>query len=259
MGFDKKNLERITTDLIGWIKTTLKETGGDSVVIGISGGKDSSIVAALLVEAIGKENVYGILLPNGEQKDISMAYDLCKHLDIPHVEVPINEISGEFFNSLNDLSSKNFLGAISDKTQINLLPRVRMSMLFAISQSIRNSRVVNNGNLSERWIGYTTLYGDNTGAFAPLAQFTSEEVIEIGRYIGLDDKFVDKAPEDGLTGSTDEEVIGYTYSVLNKYIREGIIEDEETKEKIDKMHRESRFKFEPMLVYESKLPIKAED
>lgn len=258
MKFDKNTLESISNELIEWIKTALSESGGDSLVIGISGGKDSSVAAALCVEAIGKENVYGILLPNGNQKDISYAYELCQVLGINHVNVPIDKISGEFFNSLNDLNKNNFIDFISDKTQLNLLPRIRMSMLYAISQSIRNSRVINTGNLSERWIGYTTLYGDNTGAFAPLAKFTSEEVIEIGRYLGLDDKFVDKLPEDGLTGSTDEEVIGFSYSLLNKYIRQGIIEDQDIKKKIDRMHRESIFKFETMPLYDNNLPIKAD-
>lgn len=259
MIFDENGLEKITNELIGWIKSSLDKSGGDSVVIGISGGKDSSIAAALCVRAIGKENVYGVLLPNGKQKDISFAYELCEKIGISHVNVPIDCISGEFFNSLNELKNVNFIETISGKTQLNLLPRIRMSMLFAISQSIRNSRVINTGNLSERWIGYTTLYGDNTGAFAPLAQFTSEEVIEIGRFIGLDDKFVDKTPEDGLTGNTDEEVIGFTYTVLNKYIREGIIKDHEIKKKIDRMHRESKFKFETMPVYENNLPVRADD
>lgn len=257
MSIKNSDLETITDKLIDWIKSSLEKSGGDSVVLGISGGKDSSVVAALSARAIGKENVYGVLLPNGNQKDISFAYELCEELEIQHVNVPVDGISSEFFNSLNDLSSNNFIETISDKTQLNLLPRIRMTMLYAISQSIRNSRVMNTGNLSEGWIGYTTLYGDNTGAFAPLADFTSEEVIEIGRYLGLKDKFVDKIPEDGLTGNTDEEVIGFSYSVLNKYIREGIIEDEKIKKKIDKMHRESRFKFDTMPVYENNLPIKA--
>lgn len=259
MKFDKSALESIRNELIDWIKWALKESGGDSLIIGISGGKDSSVAAALCVEAIGKENVYGILLPNGKQKDISYAYELCQVLGINHVNVPIDKISGEFFNSLNDLNTDNFIDSISEKTQLNLLPRIRMSMLFAISQSIRNSRVINTGNLSERWIGYTTLYGDNTGAFAPLAKFTSDEVIEIGRYLGLDDKFVDKTPEDGLTGNTDEEVIGFSYSTLNKYIRQGIIEDQDIKKKIDRMHRDSKFKFETMPLYDNSLPIKADN
>lgn len=258
MNFDKNQLEIITNELTAWIQSSLRKSGGDSVVLGISGGKDSSVVAALCARAIGKENVYGVLLPNGKQKDISYAYEVCKELGIRHVNVPIDGVRDEFFNSLNELSNTNFIDTISDKTQLNLLPRIRMTMLFAISQSIRNSRVINTGNLSERWIGYTTLYGDNTGAFAPLAHFTSEEVIEIGRHLGLDDKFVDKVPEDGLTGNTDEEVIGFSYSALNKYIREGIIEDEDTKKKIDQMHRASKFKFETMPIYENNLPVKAD-
>lgn len=257
MNFNESNLEKISHELIEWIRSSLEKSGGDSVVLGISGGKDSSVLAALCARAIGKENVYGLILPNGLQKDISFAYDLCQVLGINNVEVPLDGISKEIFNSLDKLSSSNFIETITDKTQLNLLPRIRMTILYAVSQSIRNSRVINTGNLSERWIGYTTLYGDNTGTFAPLAQFTSDEVIEIGRHLGLDDRFVDKVPEDGLTGNTDEEVIGFSYSVLNKYIREGIIEDEEAKKKIDKMHRESRFKFETMPIFINNLPIKA--
>lgn len=257
MYFDKNNLEAIINELIGWIKATLEKTGGDSVVIGISGGKDSSVAAALCAKALGRENVYGVLLPKGEQKDISFAYEVCEKLGIQYINVPVDRVSNEFIGSLNSLIERKFIDRISDVTKLNLLPRIRMSMLFAISQSLRKSRVINTSNLSERWIGYTTLYGDNTGAFAPLAQFTSDEVIEIGRYLGLDDKFVDKVPEDGLTGHTDEEVIGFSYSVLNRYIREGTIEDQEIKKKIDRMHRESRFKFETFPVYENGLPIKA--
>lgn len=257
MNLKMNDLDKIIDGLVDWINSSLGKSGGDSIVLGISGGKDSSVAAALCARAIGKENVYGVLLPKGKQKDISFAYELCEELGINHVEVPIEGISEEFFYSLEELNSKNFIESISDRTKLNLLPRIRMTMLYAISQSIRNSRVINTGNLSERWIGYTTLYGDNTGTFAPLADFTSEEVIEIGRYLGLADKFVDKAPEDGLTGNTDEEVIGFTYSVLNRYIREGKIDNQETKDKIDSMHRGSRFKFETMPVYESSLPIKA--
>lgn len=257
MNLNKKDLEKTSKELIDWIKYSLEKSGGDSIVLGISGGKDSSVAAALCASAIGKENIYGILLPNGRQKDISFAYELCEKLGINHVEVPLDRISSEFLSSLSELNNSSFIEAVSEKTQLNLLPRIRMTMLYAISQSIRNSRVINTGNLSERWIGYTTLYGDNTGTFAPLADFTSDEVIEIGRYLGLDDKFVDKIPEDGLTGNTDEEVIGFSYAILNKYIRKGYIEDQEIKEIIDSMHRGSRFKFETIPVYKNNLPIKA--
>ena len=131
-----------------------------------------------------------------------------------------------------------------------------MTILYALSQSIEDSRVIHTGNLSERWIGYTTVYGDNTGALSPLGNFTSQEVIQIGRYLKIPEKFIVKPPADGLTGKTDEMVLGFSYDLLNKYIRTGEIADLKTKEKIDAMHKYTGFKFEPIPLFSNGLPVK---
>lgn len=247
------NIEVLKNDIIYWTRNQMNKIGAKKAVIGISGGKDSSTVAALMVEAIGKENVFGVLMPDGEQKDIDYAISLCEFLDIPYEIVSIGNITATFKKSLS------FLDNISRQTTLNMPPRIRMTMLYAISQSIPNSIVINTSNLSEDWIGYATIYGDTTGAFSPLATLTTDEVIQLGLSLGLEEKFVIKPPADGLTGKTDEEVIGFSYEVLNKYIREGIIDSIEIKNKIDQMHRASRFKFLPITMYNSNLPIAIDD
>ncbi len=248
-----ENIEQVKHDLTHWVREQMSSIGATKAVVGISGGKDSSTVAALMVHAIGKDNVFGVLMPDGEQKDIDYAIDLCRSLDIKYEIVSIDKITSRFKESLS------FLPDISKQTILNMPPRIRMTMLYAISQSILGSLVINTSNLSEDWIGYATIYGDTTGAFSPLATFTTDEVIQLGLSLGLDEKFVVKPPADGLTGKTDEEVIGFSYEVLNKYIREGVIEDSAVKEKIDRMHRISRFKFLPITMYHSNLPIRADD
>lgn len=257
MKLEQNNLEKITDNLIAWIKTSLKSSGGNKAIIGISGGKDSSVIAALCVKALGKENVIGVLMPNGIQDDISYAKEIVSFLEIKSTEVNIRDITNHFEYSLNKIK-RDIIPEISNQTRLNLPPRIRMTLLYAISQSIDDSRVINTSNLSEDWIGYATVYGDTAGAFSPLGLLTSDEVIQIGKYIGLPDKFVMKKPSDGLTGKTDEDVFGFSYDILNKYIREGKIEDLEIKEKIDKMHKNSRFKYLPIPLFSPDLPIEAE-
>lgn len=254
MKLQEEKLGKITNDLIDWIRLEMKKIGGKKMVVGISGGKDSSVVAALGVRALGKENVIGVLMPRGEQIDINFSYDICEELGIENVTVPIDNISKEYYKTLERLP-KSLMPKVSNDTSINLSPRIRMTILYAISQSIEDSRVVHTGNLSEKWIGYTTVYGDNTGAFSPLGSFTSDEVIQIGRFLGLPEKFIIKPPADGLTGKTDEMVIGFNYETLNRYIRTGEIDDLKTKEKIDRMYNYSRFKFTPMPVFPNNLPV----
>lgn len=232
--------ERIKNECVEWIRAFFEENGKDcNAVVGISGGKDSSVVAALCVEALGKERVIGVLMPQGEQHDIDMAYLLVNHLNIAHYEVNVKSavdgILSSFPNSL----------AISDQTRQNIPPRIRMTTLYAISQS-SNGRVANTCNLSEDWVGYSTRYGDSVGDFSPLSNLTVTEVKQIGYALGLPKELVEKTPIDGLCGKTDEENLGFTYSELDKYIRTGIIDDTAKKEIIDRKHRSSLFKLRLM-------------
>lgn len=258
MKLSEEKLKNITNDLINWIKEMMKGSGGEKAVIGISGGKDSSVVAGLCVKALGKENVFGVLMPHGVQYDIDYSREICEYLDIKCKTVSITPMMNGFFEVLEEIKG-DFIEDISKQTKLNLPPRIRMTLLYAISQSIDNSRVINTSNLSEDWVGYATIYGDTTGAFSPLAMLTTDEVIQVGRYIGIPEKFIVKVPEDGLTKKTDEDVLGFSYETLNHYIREGKIENKEIKEKIDKMHKLSRFKFNTLPMFNSKLPVKARE
>lgn len=237
-----------------WIRDWFDRNGkGCNAVIGISGGKDSSVTAALCVEALGKDHVIGVLMPNGEQADIGVARALVEHLGIRSFTVNI----GSCFNALTD-EIKTSLNGISDQTLFNLPARLRMSTVYAVSQSM-NGRVANTCNLSEDWVGYSTRYGDSVGDFSPLSFFTVEEVRAIGRELGLPSAFVDKVPIDGLCGKTDEDNLGFTYAVLDKYLRTGICEDETVKAKIDRLHRTNKFKLQLMEHYPHDGLIKAAD
>lgn len=258
MNLKEEKLEKIVGELINWTKGSMENSGGKKAVIGISGGKDSSVAAALCVRALGKENLIGVLMPHGVQDDIYYAKDLCEFLDIKCTTVNIKDIASSIMKSLEDIEI-DIVPQVSTQSKLNLPPRIRMTLLYAISQSIEDSRVINTSNISEDWIGYATIYGDTAGAFSPLGMFTSDEVIQIGEYLGLPDKFILKTPSDGLTGKTDEEIFGFSYEVLNKYIRKGEIEDIGLKEKIDRMNKYSRFKFMTIPMFNPNLPIKAED
>lgn len=234
------NVSKIKDECVKWIQDFFEKNGpGCNAVVGISGGKDSSVAAALCVEALGKDRVIGVLMPNGDQHDIDMAYKLVNHLGIKHYEVNIKDAFDGIINNFpKDLE-------ISEQTKINIAPRIRMSTLYAVSQSL-NGRVCNTCNLSEDWVGYATRYGDAAGDFSPMSFLTVTEVKEIGRLLGLPNELVDKTPIDGLCGKTDEENLGFTYAELDKYIRTGVIEDEAKKEIIDRKHKANLFKLEFM-------------
>ncbi|MGN1095904.1 MAG: NAD(+) synthase [Eubacteriales bacterium] len=238
------DVEKATEGCISWIREWFDKNGkGCNVVIGISGGKDSSVTAALCVKALGRERIFGVMLPNGTQSDISYSKELCAFLGIENMEVNIKSAVDGVYEAIGNRIE------ISDQTRFNLPARIRMATLYAISQS-KNGRVANTCNLSEDWVGYSTKFGDAAGDFGPISRFTVAEVKQIGRYIGLPEKFVEKAPTDGLCGKTDEDKLGFTYATLDKYIREGIIDDEKTKERIDHMHAANLFKLETLPVYE---------
>lgn len=232
------NAEKVKNDCVKWIRDFFENNGkGCNAVVGISGGKDSSIVAALCVEALGKDRVIGVLMPYGEQADIDMAKLLVNTLGIRHYIINIKDAV--------DGIIKNIPFELQAQSLTNLPARIRMSTLYAVSQS-NNGRVANTCNLSEDWVGYSTRYGDAAGDFSPCSHITVHEMKEIGRLLELPDVLVDKVPIDGLCGKTDEENLGFTYAELDRYIRTGEIDDLEKKEKIDRMHKMNLFKLEVM-------------
>ena len=230
----------VKNDCVKWIYDFFEENGkGCNAVVGISGGKDSSVTAALCAEALGKDRVIGVLMPCGEQHDIECAKQLVTHLGIKHCIVNIQSaVDGLISAFPKDME-------VLPQTKTNLPARIRMSALYAISQS-NNGRVANTCNLSEDWVGYATRYGDGAGDFSPLSQLTVAEVKAVGHVLNLPQNLIEKVPIDGLCGKTDEENLGFTYAVLDKYIRTGICEDSAIKEKIDKMYAANRFKLEPI-------------
>ena len=235
------NAKKICEDCAVWIREWFEQNGkGCNAVIGISGGKDSSVVAALCVKALGKERVIGVLMPNGEQKDIADAKQLVSYLGIPFYICNIQKSVDGALEALQNTGIE-----ISRQTKVNLPPRIRMATLYALSQS-KNGRVANTCNLSEDWVGYSTRYGDAAGDFAPLAQLTVAEVKAVGRELGLPENLVEKVPSDGLTDKTDEDNLGFSYAVLDKYIRTGVCEDETTKARIDRLHILNEFKLKPI-------------
>ncbi len=247
------NAEEVKNKLVRWIREWFEINGkGCVAVVGISGGKDSSVVAALCAEALGRERVVGVLMPNGEQADIDVAKALVAHLGVKSYVV---NIRAAYDGMLNEIASRL---EVQRQTVINLPPRLRMSALYAVSQSL-NGRVANTCNLSEDWVGYATRYGDGAGDFSPLSRLTVAEVKAVGRVLGLPSMFVDKPPIDGLCGKTDEDNLGFTYAVLDRYLREGVCDDADTMARIDRMRRASRFKLEPMPAFPHSAPILAND
>ena len=238
---------KVKNDCVAWIRKFFEENGpGCNAVLGISGGKDSSVAAALCVEALGKDRVIGVLMPKGEQHDIDMAHLLVNHLGIRHYVINIQDaVEGLLKNMPVDMP-------LTPQTLQNIPPRVRMTTLYAVSQS-NNGRVVNTCNLSEDWVGYSTRYGDSVGDFSPMSNLTVTEVKELGRLLGLPDVLVDKVPIDGLCGKTDEENLGFTYAELDVYIRTGYIADPEKKANIDRRHKMNLFKLQLMPCFQPEM------
>ena len=239
----------VKDQVVQWIKDWFEENGpGCNAVVGVSGGKDSSVVSALCAEALGKDRVIGVTMPNGVQPDIDDSMKLIRHLGIRHCQVNIGEtynaLMAEVEKQLQTLDTE-----VSRQTVINMPPRLRMTTLYAVSQSL-NGRVANTCNLSEDWVGYSTRYGDAAGDFSPLGGLTVQEVIAIGKILGLPIDLVEKTPSDGLTGKSDEDNLGFTYAVLDRYIRTGVCEDPQIKALIDKKHQNNLFKLKPIPHFE---------
>ncbi len=240
------DVNREIENIVAWIQNWFENNGPKaSAVIGISGGKDSTIVATLLVRALGKERVVGVMMPNGEQKDISDSRKVVELLGIRNFTVNINEAFEGEMNALKAAGVEPGKDAI-----INTPPRLRMTTLYAIAQSLpEGGRVANTCNASEDYVGYSTKYGDAAGDFSPCSDYVVNEMLQIGDALGLPAELIHKTPSDGLSGMSDEDKLGFTYAVLDKYIRTGVIEDQATKEKIDRLHRLNLHKLQTIPMY----------
>lgn len=248
------NVRKVKDDLVQWIRDWFEKNGPEcNAVVGISGGKDSTIVAALCVEALGADRVIGVTLPNKVQIDIDDSRKVIDYLGIRSLNIDMwtsySDIIDRIIKSAYD-NRKDFPEfSISNQTRVNLPPRLRMTTLYAIAQSV-NGRVSNNCNLSEEYVGYSTRWGDSVGDFAPLANLTVSEVKAIGYELGLPEEFIEKTPSDGLCGKTDEDNLGFSYDVLDHYICTGECNDREAKEKIDYLHSKNVFKLRPIPAFE---------
>lgn len=241
------NAKLVKEKMIIWIKEYMKDSKGKGVVIGISGGKDSTVVASLLVEALGKDNVMGVLMPNGVQKDISDSYKVVKHLGINYTVVNIHSAYTEIIDAIK-------IGKeLSNQSKINISPRLRMTVLYAISSSL-GYRVAGTGNKSEHLVGYSTKWGDTGVDFNLLADLTTDEVIALGDELDLPYDLVHKIPADGLGDKTDEETLGISYESINKYIKDGTSGDKEIDKKIEKLYEYNRHKYIEVPMFVNELP-----
>lgn len=235
-------MQQLTQNVIQWIKDYFKDNTDGKVICGISGGKDSTIVAALCVEALGADRVIGVLMPNGIQEDIEDSYKVCDYLGIKHHDV---DISWSYNSLLIEIFGTSQNSEVPDVVRTNLPSRLRMSTLYAIAALYPNSRVVNTSNYSERFIGYSTKFGDGAGDFSPLGNLTVREVLMIGDDLGLPYELVHKTPSDGMSGMSDEDKIGFTYEELDAYL----LGEGPGNERIKKLHRISEHKRVRMPMY----------
>ncbi len=235
------DVQRVKSDVIEWTRAWFEKNGnGCNAVLGISGGKDSSVTAAVCVAALGRDRVIGVLMPNGIQHDIDVARRVCALLGIRYFEINIKGMYDALISQLETAGVE-----ASAQTLVNISPRLRMSAVYAVSQS-HNGRVANTCNLSEDWVGYSTRWGDSVGDFSPLSHLTVAEVKQLGRALGLPEDIVEKPPIDGLCGKTDEDNLGFTYAVLDRYIRTGVCDDPAVKANIDRRHSANLFKLDLM-------------
>ena len=234
-------------NLVKWIRSQVPE--GGKAIIGISGGKDSTIAAALCVRALGAENIVGVMMPHGVQKDIEDSYEVCRHLGIYSIEINIEEM----YHSLTEKIADEFrCFTFPSLFTTNTPARLRMTTLYAVAAMYENSRVVNTCNRSEDYVGYSTKYGDAAGDFSPLGNLTVREILEIGDELGLPEHLVHKAPSDGMCGKTDEDNLGFTYEQLDNHILNTGEVDMDTRIKIERLHKATRHKYTPMPMFDPK-------
>lgn len=230
---------------IDWIRNYFAHNGFNcSAVIGISGGKDSTVAAALCVEALGNDRVVGVMMPNGDQADIADSIRVCELLDIPHMTINIKDAYDKMAEAIGGGID------ISEQALVNLAPRLRMATLYAVAQSLPNGgRVANTCNFSEDYVGYATKFGDSAGDFGVLSYLNVDQVKALGYELGLPADLVDKTPSDGLCGLTDEDNLGFTYRQLDDHIVHGTCGDAEVDEKIKTLHARNLHKIRQMPMF----------
>ena len=246
------NIEKEVENIVCWIKNYLKETGANGAVIGNSGGKDSAVVIALVTKAIGKEKVLTIAMPcNSITKDLDDARAVAQKFEVPMLEIELTNVYNELEKVVNnELDNNNIVKEISDEGKINIRPRLRMTTLYSVAQTL-NYLVAGTSNKCEIFVGYTTKWGDSASDFNPIANYTVEEVLQIGEYLGVPETIIKKAPSDGLGSKTDEEKMGVTYKQITEYIETNQT-DEVAMKKIENMHKKSEHKRKIIPIYHKK-------
>lgn len=206
--------------IVRWIRDYFIKNGPEAyAVLGISGGKDSTVAAMLCVKALGANRVFGVLMPNGEQHDIGDSEEIVDLLGIDNAIINIGPITSALYNAI---------GVTNEQVQTNAPARIRMTTLYSVAAVLNGGgRIVNTCNLSENVLGWSTKFGDHAGDFAPLHDFTCTEVVEMGRVLaaefGIPTCHIEKTPSDGMCGSSDEEKFGFTYAVLDAFIRDRVL------------------------------------
>lgn len=234
------DVEQEIQHIVDRIKFYFAENGNENTkaVIGISGGKDSTIAAALLVRALGKDRVIGVMMPNGMQTDIQDSIEVCTILGIKHYTLNI----ADGYDGLLAAFTYDAKLTLNDQIKTNTPARLRMTTLYMVAAAV-GGRVINTGNASERFVGYTTKYGDLAGDFAILADYYVREVYAIGDALKeLPARLVHKAPGDGMSGKTDEDNMGFTYETLDAYLLDGVVPDYDTLRNIEQRHQRNKHK-----------------
>jgi len=279
----------VTEACVAWIREWFAQNGGEkpTAVIGISGGKDSAVVAALCAKALGKDNLVAVLMPNGEQKDIGDSWTVIKHLGLQRViyanisetfkalqncimefwtlKDPNNPPAVQYIDSrtglpMGHVSKTDKLEPMkwSEGALINTPARLRMTTLYAVAASV-GGRVLNTCNRSEDAVGWSTLYGDTCGDLSPLSRLTVTEVIAMGEYLGLPREITRKTPSDGLCGKSDEEGIGLKYVEIDEYLREYKRADTVGKRVVEMYLKRGKFKLDLITLPSFVPPIYGDD
>lgn len=239
-------MENVITNITNWIKDYFVNNGPDcKAIIGISGGKDSTVTAALLVKALGKNRVIGVKMPQGNQHDIDVANKVIDYLGIRSYEINIGDVCESLYHAIDE--GYDFDSTVKNNPQVtsNSPARVRMTVLYAIA-ALEHGRVANTCNRSEDFIGYSTKFGDAAGDFSVLSEYTVSEVRQIGKALGIPNEFIFKAPEDGLSGKTDEDNLGFTYGELDHFLLRGHYPSYDVYKNIEERHKRNLHKINPM-------------